>query len=69
VLYVDPSAGSILLQVAFAAIVSGVLTVKRWWGSLSQRLRSAVSRLRPRWTKAGTGTSCSTRSWPESISY
>jgi hypothetical protein len=47
-LYVDPSAGSIMLQVAFAAIVGGALTVKRWWGSVSQRLRSAVSRLRAR---------------------
>ena len=26
-LYVDPSAGSILLQVAFAAVVGGALTV------------------------------------------
>lgn len=47
-LYVDPSAGSILLQVAFAAFVGGALTVKRWWGSVTLLIRSGMNRLRSR---------------------
>jgi len=47
-LYVDPSAGSMILQVAFAAMVGGVLTAKRWWGSLTRAVRSRLDRLRSR---------------------
>ena len=47
-LYVDPSAGSILLQVAFAVVVGGALTVKRWWWSLTHLVRSGMNRVRPR---------------------
>jgi hypothetical protein len=46
-LYVDPSAGSIFLQVAFAAVVGGALTVKRWWGSFTLFIRSGMNRLWP----------------------
>jgi hypothetical protein len=47
-LYVDPAAGSIVLQVAFAAIVGGALTAKRWWTSVKQRLGTAAKRIRVR---------------------
>jgi hypothetical protein len=47
-LYVDPAAGSIVLQVAVAAIVGGALTAKRWWGSVKQRLGAAAKRIRAR---------------------
>jgi hypothetical protein len=47
-LYVDPAAGSIVLQVAFAAIVGGALTVKRWWAAAKQLVGTASKRLRPR---------------------
>lgn len=47
-LYVDPAAGSILLQVAFAAILGGALTVKRWWGTLMRAVRTGADRLRAR---------------------
>jgi hypothetical protein len=46
-LYVDPSAGSVLLQVAFAAVVGGALTVKRWWASVASFFRSGMRRVRP----------------------
>jgi hypothetical protein len=47
-LYVDPAAGSIMLQVAFAAIVGGAVTAKRWWGTVTRGLSAAVKRMRPR---------------------
>jgi hypothetical protein len=47
-LYVDPAAGSIILQVAFAALVGGALTVKRWWGTLKGALRGGLTRFRPK---------------------
>ena len=46
-LYVDPAAGSIILQVAFAALVGGALTAKRWWGTLKGALRAGLNRFRP----------------------
>jgi hypothetical protein len=45
-MYIDPSAGSIILQVLAAGVVGGALTAKRWWGALKDRARSAMSRLR-----------------------
>jgi hypothetical protein len=45
-LYVDPAAGSIVLQVAVAAVVGGALTARRWWASLKQKLGSAAKRIR-----------------------
>jgi hypothetical protein len=47
-LYVDPAAGSIILQVAFAAILGGALTAKRWWGTLTRAVRTGVDRFRSR---------------------
>jgi hypothetical protein len=47
-LYVDPAAGSIVLQVAFAAIVGGAVTAKRWWGTVTRGLWTAVKRIRAR---------------------
>ncbi|MGH9892004.1 MAG: hypothetical protein ACREA0_08490 [bacterium] len=46
-LYVDPAAGSIILQVAFAALLGGALTAKRWWGTLKQAVRTRMNRFRP----------------------
>jgi hypothetical protein len=45
-LYVDPSAGSLVVQVAAAALFTGVITVKRWWGAASGAARRALARLR-----------------------
>lgn len=47
-LYVDPAAGSIVLQVAFAAIVGGAITAKRWWGTMKRLLETAAKRIRAR---------------------
>ena len=47
-MYVDPAAGSIVLQVVFAAIVGGAVTAKRWWGTLVRSLSAAVRQIRPR---------------------
>jgi hypothetical protein len=47
-LYVDPAAGSIVLQVAFAAIVGGALTARRWWGTAKAAVGSAMKRMRLR---------------------
>jgi hypothetical protein len=47
-LYVDPAAGSIALQVAFAALVGGAITAKRWWGAVKRGLGAAVKRVRAR---------------------
>ena len=47
-LYVDPAAGSIILQVAFVALLGGALTAKRWWGTLKQVARTGLNHFRPR---------------------
>ncbi len=44
--YVDPAAGSIVLQVAFAAIVGGALTAKRWWAAMTRVLGRATKHIR-----------------------
>ena len=46
-LYVDPAAGSIIVQIAFAALVGGAMTAKRWWGAVKQALRVGLTRSRP----------------------
>jgi hypothetical protein len=46
VLYVDPSAGSMILQVAFAALLGAGLTVRRWWGNVSRIIKSGLGRFR-----------------------
>jgi hypothetical protein len=47
-LYVDPSAGSIALQVAVAAMVAGLLFVKRWWSAVTDAIRGGLHRFRRR---------------------
>ena len=47
-LYIDPAAGSIVIQAAFAAVIGGALTAKRWWGTLKQAARAGLTRFRPR---------------------
>ncbi len=47
-LYVHPAAGSIILQVAFAALLGGALTAKEWWGTLKRAVRALMNRCRPR---------------------
>jgi len=46
-LYIDPAAGSIILQVAFAAILGGALTAKRLWGSIRRTVRAGLNRFGP----------------------
>jgi hypothetical protein len=48
VLYVDPTAGSIILQVAFAAVLGGALTVRQWWGTLMRAVRALLNHWQPR---------------------
>jgi hypothetical protein len=45
--YVDPSTGSILLQVLVAGVLGAAFTVRQWWG----RLATAVRQLRDRATR------------------
>jgi hypothetical protein len=45
-LYLDPSAGSLVLQVAAAALFTGVITVKRWWGGATGAVRRTLARFR-----------------------
>jgi hypothetical protein len=47
-LYVDPAAGSIVLQVAFAAIVGGALTAKRLGTTVKAAMGTVLKRLRER---------------------
>jgi uncharacterized membrane protein YoaK (UPF0700 family) len=45
--YVDPSTGSILLQVLVAGALGAAFTVKQWW----QRVATAARQLRARVTR------------------
>jgi hypothetical protein len=45
-LYTDPGTGSIVLQVAFAALAAGAIFVRRWWATAASSIRRALSRLR-----------------------
>jgi hypothetical protein len=45
--YVDPSTGSILLQVLVAGALGAAFTVKQWWG----RVATAARQLRDRVTR------------------
>jgi hypothetical protein len=47
-LYVDPAAGSIVLQIVFAMVAGGALTARRWWGGFKNRLRRMLHRDPPR---------------------
>jgi len=46
-LYVDPGAGSIALQLAVTAVVASVFFVKGWWTRITTTMRSRLSRFRP----------------------
>lgn len=39
--YIDPSFGSLVFQVIAATILGGILTVRLWWGRVTEK--SAVS--------------------------
>jgi hypothetical protein len=45
-LYLDPGSGSIVLQVALAAVVAAGIFVKRWWTTLISTLRHALTSFR-----------------------
>jgi hypothetical protein len=45
-LYTDPGTGSIVLQVAFAALAASAIFVRRWWATLSARIRRGFNRFR-----------------------
>jgi hypothetical protein len=45
-LYTDPGIGSIVIQVAFAALAAGALFVRRWWAALAAIVRRSLGRLR-----------------------
>jgi hypothetical protein len=45
-LYTDPGTGSILLQVALAAVAAAALFVRRWWAALNGSIRRGISRFR-----------------------
>ena len=46
--YIDPSAGSIVLQLVAGVVLGGLLTMKGWWGRLGQRVRLVWAKiLRP----------------------
>jgi hypothetical protein len=44
--YVDPSAGSLVLQVAAGVILGGLLTIRSWWTSVGDRMRLVWHRMR-----------------------
>jgi hypothetical protein len=44
-LYLDPGAGSVVLQMAAAAVVGSLFFVRRWWGALRTGTRSSWQRL------------------------
>jgi hypothetical protein len=43
-LYIDPGVGSIVLQVVFAALLGAAITTRRWWDTVSRRVRSLIRR-------------------------
>jgi hypothetical protein len=47
-MYLDPQAGSIVFQVAVAAVLGGALTVRRWWAGAANLLRGMRGRRRER---------------------
>lgn len=44
-MYLDPGAGSVVLQMAAAAVVGSLFFVRRWWGALTAGARSHWQRL------------------------
>jgi hypothetical protein len=45
-LYTDPGTGSLVLQIAFAALATGMLFIKRWWAALVACVRRGITHLR-----------------------
>jgi hypothetical protein len=45
-LYTDPGTGSLVLQVAFAALAAGAIFVRRWWSALLAGIRKGLRQLR-----------------------
>lgn len=43
--YIDPTSGSIMLQVAAASLLAAAYTLRRWWGHAGHLLRTVWSRL------------------------
>jgi hypothetical protein len=41
-MYVDPTSGSIVLQVALAGILGAIVTIKQWWGKAREAVRSLL---------------------------
>ena len=46
VAYIDPSYGSLVLQVIIATIVGGLVTIKLWWGGAIDKLTGLFGRRR-----------------------
>jgi hypothetical protein len=43
-LYIDPGVGSIVLQVVLASALGVLVTTRRWWGTVTQRIRALFRR-------------------------
>jgi hypothetical protein len=46
--YVDPSTGSILIQVLVAGALGAAFTVKQWWGRVATAARQLRDRVKGR---------------------
>lgn len=44
--YIDPSAGSFVIQIAAGVLLGGLLTVRGWWSSIGHRTKSVWHRIR-----------------------
>ncbi|MCI0410666.1 MAG: hypothetical protein L0191_19260 [Acidobacteria bacterium] len=44
--YVDPGAGSIILQVLAAGVLGSLFVMKRWWATVASKVRAGLDRLR-----------------------
>jgi hypothetical protein len=44
--YVDPGAGSIVLQVLAAGVLGSLFVVKGWWAAVAGKVRAGLDRLR-----------------------
>lgn len=44
--YIDPSAGSMVIQVVAGIILGGLLTIRRWWTGFGQAAKLLWARVR-----------------------